>query len=415
MNAPGVPHGSGVSSGGTTARDLPRRVILLGSTGSIGTQTLEVIAHLNSLPAHAQINVVGLAAGRNADLLHAQARAFAVRDLALSESAATPDPHLRTGPDAAERLVKEVDADLVIAAMAGSAGLHATLAAVSLGRDIALANKETLVAAGAFIIPAARARGCRVLPIDSEHSAIWQALAGVNGNLCPPLTLGHEVSRLILTASGGPFRMRTLAEVYNAPPAQALKHPTWSMGSKVTLDSATLTNKALELVEAHWLFGLPHQRLSVLIHPQSIVHSIVELADGSQLAQLGTPDMRGPIQYALTHPARATASSRRLDWTTVGTLDFTPADESRFQALALARRVIAQGGTAGAVFNAASEEAGRLYLAGSPSVPFGRLVELAAEALDALGTHPASTTQDILSADAQARHFVRTRASSTKQ
>lgn len=394
-----------------------QRAIVLGSTGSIGTQTLAVIEHLSSLARQEgrepPIRVVGLAAGGNAALLRTQAAMLAERQgLSVRTALAAPGETGAdiTGPDAAERLVRSVECDLVVAAIAGFAGLAATLAAVELGRQVALANKETLVAAGSLIVPLARARGAALLPLDSEHSAIWQCLRGLGdgAGLTPPMRVGDEVSRLVLTASGGPFRTRSLADVYHAPREAALKHPTWTMGRKVTLDSATLTNKALEVIEAHWLFGIDEARIGVLIHPTSIVHSMVELADGAVLAQLGAPDMRVPIQYALCGGShvRACASQRGLSLVGAGAMEFFEADEARFEPLALARRAIREGGTAGAVFNAASELAAELYLAGDPRVPFGRLPELARLAMDMVPPTPQRSLDDALEADRAGRAAV---------
>lgn len=396
-----------------------RRIVLLGSTGSIGTQTVEVIRHLNALHARGQwpqrYEVVGLAAGRNAAACLEQAREFGVRDVALADGNGAEAPsgvRLRRGPDAAERLVREVECDLVLAAMVGAAGLPATLAAVQLGRDVALANKETLVAAGALVVPAARASGSRLLPVDSEHCAVWMCLQGAGQEtgtsgqgVCPPCEVGDEVARVILTASGGPFRTRSRDEVYHATAAEALRHPTWNMGPKVTIDCASLTNKALEVIEAHWLFGVPGERIGVLVHPQSIVHAIVEYADGSSIAQLAPPDMRTPIQYALTYPARPEGVSRRFDWATLGTLEFAQPDLERFPALRLAWRVIAEGGTAGAVMNAANEAAVEAFIAGT--IPFGRVPELTAAAMDGVGVSPLRGLRDVEETDAEARRFVR--------
>jgi 1-deoxy-D-xylulose-5-phosphate reductoisomerase len=423
-----------------------RRVIVLGSTGSIGTQTLDVIEHLNALherspathPTH--FRVVGLAAGNNVGLVHEQAAKFNVTRTAVGRVEARTGAG-GEGDDPALRLVREVECDVVVAAMVGAAGLPATLEAVRLGRDVALANKETLVAAGALIVPAAKASGSRLLPVDSEHSAVWQCLAGRDRGieasrdpqhgLCPPFDCGADVARVILTASGGALRKLSRDQAYHASPAQALAHPTWNMGAKVTLDSASLTNKAFEVIEAHWLFGLETRRIDVVIHPQSIVHSLVEFADGSVIAQLGSPDMRGPIQLALTFPHRPAGRSRKLDLAAMSRLDFETPSQDRFPALKLAYRVIEQGGTAGAVFNAASEEATCAFLrehvapvalgatAGSsatgngrpasPPLPFGRLPELAEEAMDALGVSPVRDLADVLEADAAARRWVRER------
>jgi 1-deoxy-D-xylulose-5-phosphate reductoisomerase len=423
----------------TTDPARPRRVIVLGSTGSIGTQTLDVIAHLNALHARGQwpvsFQVVALSAGRNAALLAQQALDHRVPIVALNDQSqaevlrnahtaahASAKPHaplqVLTGPDSAEQLVRTIDCDLVVAAMVGIAGLPATLAAVQLGRDVALANKETLVAAGALVVPAARASGSRLLPVDSEHSALWQSLQGrardESGMPCPPSPVGPEVARVVLTASGGPFRTWTRDALMNATLSQALKHPTWTMGAKVTIDSASLTNKGFEVIEAHWLFDLPRSRIGVLIHPQSIVHSFVEFADAGVIAQLATPDMRGPIQYALTFPLRAPARARALDWATLRSLDFEPVDPEKFPALESAFRVIDRGGASGAVFNAASEAATEAFIAAGDSgaIRFGRVSALACEALEALtarSTPPANTLSDVLDADREARAFVRAR------
>ncbi len=390
-----------------------RRLIVLGSTGSIGRQTLDVVEHLSTI-ARSQgertpIEIVGLAAGSRAADLSAQASAHGVTHVALSnaESDALPAGLTAfTGDDAAERLVREVEADIVMAAVVGAAGLPATLAAVELGRDVALANKETLVAAGGLVVPAAERTGSRLLPVDSEHSALWQCLHAIAGpEQAPPMRPPSHVSRLVLTASGGPFRTATADEVYNATPEQALAHPTWNMGPKVTIDCASLTNKALEVIEAHWLFGFGSDRLGVLVHPQSIVHSLIETIDGSVLAQLGISDMRLPIQFALTHPDRSPGHTPRLDLASLARLDFEEPDERRFPALALARWVIDQGGTAGAIFNAANEAAVEAFIDGR--IPFGRIGELTRDACDAIAPAPLAALGDALDADRRARQHVR--------
>ncbi len=417
-----------------------RRIIILGSTGSIGTQTLEVIAHLNALcdrgEGGVRFEVVGLAAHRNARLLGEQARAWGVRSIAMActstdaaELGALSGARVLRGPDAAEDLVRSVECDVVLASMVGSAGLPATLAAVDLGRDVALANKETLVAAGELVIPRAIASGARLLPVDSEHSAIWQCLleeslrggerereAGASSRLarsalervCPPMTCTRAVERIVLTASGGPFRSLSREACYHATPAQALKHPTWTMGAKVTIDSASLTNKAFEVVEAHWLFSLPAEKIGVVIHPQSIIHSFVEYADASVIAQLGAPDMKTPIQLALCYPQRPAGASKKLDLLSLGTLEFQHASVERFPALGLAYRVIREGGTSGAILNAASEVAVGAFLEGK--IPFGRMPELAALAMDTLGVSPIRDLADVMSADRAAREVTRRNA-----
>lgn len=398
-----------------------RRVILLGSTGSIGAQTIEVIDHLNALHARGawptRFEVVGLAAGRRGAEALRQAAALGVRELALADGAPETAREAEragvrvwSGPDGAEELVRAVEADLVVSAIVGSAGLGATLAAVELGRDVALANKETLVAAGALVVPAARRAGAGLLPVDSEHSAIWQCF---DKEWRPPCALDERVARITLTASGGPFRTRSAREVYDATPEQALAHPTWSMGAKVTVDSASLTNKALELIEAHWLFGVGSDRLAAVVHPQSIVHSFVEMADGSVLAQLGAPDMRTPIQCALTFPRRASGVSRKLDVQAMGRLDFEPVDAERFPAVGAAARVIDGGGSAGAVFNAANEEAVGAFLA--RRIPFGRIGELSLGALAEVGVSPLRSLADVAEAEREARAYVRTRLDGAAQ
>lgn len=388
-----------------------RRLIVLGATGSIGRQTVEVVEHLNALRARAgearAFEIVGLAGGRNeADALE-MAHRLGVTRLAMHAgegSETVGGVRVERGAAASERLVRDVECDVVVAAIVGSAGLPATLAAVRAGRDVALANKETLVAAGSMVVPAARASGSRLLPVDSEHSAIWQCLWGREGESCPPCVVGREVQRVTLTASGGPFRTASREATYRATASEALKHPTWSMGAKVTVDSASLTNKALELIEAHWLFGLESARLDAIVHPQSIVHSFVEFEDGSTLAQLGAPDMRTPIQIALTYPERPAGCSKTLDLAAMSRLDFEPVDHERFPALGLARRVIDQGGNAGAVLNAANEAAVEAFLAGA--IPFGRITELAAEAMDRISWRETPTLESVLEADGEARRFV---------
>lgn len=381
-------------------------MIILGSTGSIGTQTLDVIAHLNGPTARGgdRWEVVGLAAGNNAARLKEQAARFGVRAVACAGGA---EAGWLTGADAAERLVRTVECDVVVAAMVGVAGLPATLAAVELGRDVALANKETLVAAGALVVPAAARSGARLLPVDSEHAGAWQCLGACLGGP-PPAACPAAVTRVVLTASGGPFRTTPADRLAGVTPEQALRHPTWTMGRKVTIDSATLMNKALELIEAHWLFGLAPERLGAVIHPQSIVHAVVEFADGTSLAQMAAPDMRSPIQAALTWPARRGGLTPRVDLASVGRLEFEAVDAEKFPAPALARRAMEAGGTAGAVLNAANEEAVRAFLEGA-GVAFPRIAALAAEAMDAVPAGEMRTLEDCLKADAAAREFVRER------
>lgn len=415
---------------------MPRRVIILGSTGSIGTQTIDVVRHLNELHGEGarqqRIEVVGLSARNSVDLLAKQGAEFPRARIAMtteSESASTSalggvaPSRVLCGPDAAARLVREVECDLVVAAIVGSAGLRATLAAVELGRDVALANKEALVAAGALIVPAAARSGSRLLPVDSEHSALWQCLRATGHTAtgptskahpprdtdrgAPPMVCGQDVRRVILTASGGPFRTWTKAQIDRATPGEALKHPTWSMGAKVTIDSASLMNKALEIIEAHWLFGLPGEKIEAVIHPQSIVHAMAEFADGGVIAHMAPADMRIPIQHALTWPEMAEGAWPRMDWRSAGRLDFEPPDVERFPALGLAYEVMtpeASLTTAGAVLNAANEEAVKAFL--EEKIPFGRISDLVRAAITHVPSAPIGSLADVQEAERRARAFV---------
>jgi len=390
----------------------PRRIIILGSTGSIGTSTLDVVAHLNQLHARGEypdrFDVVGLAAGHNSALLADQATRFNCPSTACSRSDSSATFR---GRSAALDLVRAVDCDLVMAAIVGSAGLPATLAAVELGRDVALANKESLVAAGALVIPAAVRSGSRLLPVDSEHSGVWQALMGIKPTpLAPPLKAPDVVRRVTLTASGGPFRTWSPEQIRRATREEALRHPTWSMGAKVTIDSASLMNKALELIEAHWLFELPPEKLGAVIHPQSIVHAIVELSDSSVLAQLACPDMRTPIQAALTFPRRSEGLAPRLDLASLSRLEFESPDPARFPALALADLVMHRGQSSGAILNAANEEAVAAFLDPARNLPFHRIPELAREALETLPLGPLRDLSDLAEAESLARDLVRRHA-----
>jgi len=388
-----------------------KRIVILGSTGSIGTQTLDVIAHLNAQNGEHAFEVVGLAAGRCSDELAAQAHKHNPRCVATCAAGKldTKAEHL-AGEDAAEQLVRraheEGGIDLVVGAIVGSAGLGATLAAVELGIDVALANKETLVAAGELVVKTCNQTGARLLPVDSEHSALWQCL----GDVRPPIENPARVKRMTLTASGGALRDLSAKQIYNATPTMALAHPTWSMGPKVTVDTASLMNKGLELIEAHWLFGIEADRLGVLVHPTSTVHSMVEFVDGSVIAQLGAPDMRSPIQYALTFPDRAPCCADGLDLAKIGTLEFRQPDHEAFPALSMAYEVIRSGGSLGAVFNAANEEAVGAFL--SPGnedgkrVPFGRIAEAVRAAMDSIQTGPITSLACVENASTTARAFV---------
>ncbi|MGI8660116.1 MAG: 1-deoxy-D-xylulose-5-phosphate reductoisomerase, partial [Thermoleophilaceae bacterium] len=331
-----------------------RRILIVGSTGSIGTQALDVVARSDSL------EVVGLAAATNVDLVLEQARSLGVGRVALADEDAAAraaerwtEGEVLAGAAGLIELITAADCDLVLNALTGSAGLGPTVAALGEGIDLALANKESLVIGGELVGALAEATGAQVLPVDSEHSALHQLVAGEPAG---------AVDRLVLTASGGPFRGRT--DLADVTPDQALAHPTWAMGGRITIDSATLMNKGLEIIEAHHLFGLPYERIDVVVHPQSIVHALVALADGASLAHLGHPDMRVPISYALHHPDRADVPVPTLDLASVGTLSFEEPDEETFPCLRLARQAGLQGGTAPCVLNAADEVAVAAFLAG---------------------------------------------------
>jgi 1-deoxy-D-xylulose-5-phosphate reductoisomerase len=334
-------------------------MVVLGSTGSIGTSCLDVIERLGS-----RFEVLGLSAHANRDLLLQQAARHRPRWVTVTDPASVAEldrsrlpesTRLLCGPDGITTMVTDPDVDMVVAAIVGAAGLAGTWAALEAGKTVAVANKETLVVAGPLVMELAARRGVRILPVDSEHSAIFQAMQ---------CGRPQEVERVVLTASGGPFRGRTAAELNQVSVAEALCHPTWRMGPKITIDSATLMNKALEVIEARWLFGLPPERIEVIIHPESVIHSFVEFTDGSVLAQLSPPDMRLPIQYALTYPERVAGPARRLNWRELGAWHFEQPDQETFPAVQLGYEVARRGGTCGAVLNAANEAAVGRFLAG---------------------------------------------------
>lgn len=341
----------------TACRPVRRRIAVLGSTGSIGTNTLDVVAHLSD-----RLEIVGLSAHSRIDLLLEQTALFRPRFVCLTDPDQELDNHrlplgteLLRGPEGLARMVTAPEVDVVVTAIVGAAGLEGTWAALEAGKTVAVANKETLVMAGPLVTDLARRRGGRLLPVDSEHSAIFQALQGSSLN---------EVERLVLTGSGGPFRGKSRQQLESVSIEQALRHPTWSMGRKITIDSATLMNKALEVIEARWLFEMPAERIEVIIHPESIIHSFVEFRDGAILAQLSPPDMRLPIQYALTYPERLPGPTRRLDWRSLSKWHFEQPDLETFPALQLGFEVAQRGGTCGAVLNAANEVAVRAFLDG---------------------------------------------------
>jgi 1-deoxy-D-xylulose-5-phosphate reductoisomerase len=363
-----------------------RRILIVGSTGSIGTQALDVVAGSDSL------EVVGLAARSNAELLLEQARHFGVTRLALADPAAAAGAGegVLAGAEGLVELITETDCDLVLNALVGSAGLGPTVAALGEGIDLALANKESLVVGGELVTALAEATGAALLPVDSEHSALFQLVNAERPG---------SVDRLVLTASGGPFRGRT--DLDGITVEDALAHPTWDMGGKITVDSATLMNKGLEVIEAHHLFGMDYHRIDVVVHPQSIVHSLIHLNDGAMLAHLGHPDMRVPISYALHHPDRADVPVERLDLASVGRLDFEPPDEDTFACLRLAREAGIAGGTAPCVLNAANEVAVASFLAGR--LPFAAIAEVIERTLEAMPAQPVGHFAELFAVDAEAR------------
>jgi 1-deoxy-D-xylulose-5-phosphate reductoisomerase len=372
-----------------------KQLAILGSTGSIGRSALAVV------DAHpTRLRVASLAAGDNAALLAEQAARYRPGLVALSSgdaadrfrAAGGTAPSLACGPEGLVAVATHPDADIVLCASSGTAALEAVLAAIDAGKTIALANKEVLVMAGALVTSAARRKGVAILPVDSEHNAIHQCLHGRRAG---------EIRRLILTASGGPFRDLPVDALETVGPDAALRHPTWQMGKKITIDSATLMNKGLEVIEAHWLFDVPADRIDVVVHPQSIVHSMVELSDGSVIAQLGVTDMRLPIQYACSYPDRWDAALPRLDLVKAGRLDFQEPDHGRFPCLGLAYRALREGGTAPVVLNAANEVAVASFLEGR--LGFTAIPTLIERTLNAHEVQSVSTLELIRQVDAWAR------------
>jgi 1-deoxy-D-xylulose-5-phosphate reductoisomerase len=374
-----------------------RRIVIAGSTGSIGTQALDVISRSDSL------EVVGLAAGSSVDVLLEQASAHGVERIALADpdAAAVAAERWTAGPvlagaEGLVELIVETECDLVLNSLVGSAGLGPTVAALGEGIDLALANKESLVVGGALVMALAEATGARIVPVDSEHTALHQLIAGQ-----PP----GGVDRMTITASGGPFRGRTRAELAEVTAEQALAHPTWRMGGKITIDSATLMNKGLELMEAHHLFGVPYERLDVVVHPQSLVHGLVTLADGAMLAHVGPPDMRIAISYALHGAESVELPVAPLDLVEVGALTFEPVDGDAFPCLALALEAAAAGGTAPCVLNAANEIAVHAFLDGA--LPFLAIAAVIGQTLEAVPGRPVRHFSDLYAADAEARERAR--------
>jgi 1-deoxy-D-xylulose-5-phosphate reductoisomerase len=388
--------------------------VVLGSTGSIGTNTLDVIGHFPD-----RLAAYGLSAHANVDLALDQARRFQPRWLVFTDASAvghvdrsqlSQGTELLFGEDGLRTMVSDPQTDVVVSAIVGAAGLTGTWAAIEAGKTVALANKETLVVAGPQVMQLARERGATILPVDSEHSAVFQCLA--SGGVYPrrpdggvyPRRSPAEIRRIVLTASGGPFRGKARADLEDVTAEDALRHPTWRMGPKITVDSATLMNKALEVIEARWLFDLQPEQIEVIVHPESIIHSFVEFADGSVLAQLSPPDMRLPIQYALTYPDRLAGPARRLAWTELASFHFEQPDHETFPALQLGYEVARRGGTCGAVLNAANEAAVGHFLAGEL-----RFLDIPRVCRAVLSHHHFSarpTLEELAAADRWARHEV---------
>jgi 1-deoxy-D-xylulose-5-phosphate reductoisomerase len=371
-----------------------KRIVILGSTGSVGTQALDVVQRSDEL------EVVALAAARNFELLTEQAETHGVKRVALADEAAAARAaeswtggEVLAGAEGLVELITGTGCDLVLNALLGSAGLGPTVAALGEGIDLALANKESLVVGGELVMTLAEATGASIIPVDSEHSALYQL---VNAEQHP-----GTIDRLVLTASGGPFRGRSKAELEQVSREDALAHPTWDMGGKITIDSATLMNKGLEVIEAQWLFGLPLDRIDVVVHPQSIIHGLVHLNDGASLAHMGYPDMRVPISYALHYPERADVPVEPLDLARLGQLTFEAPDEDTFPCLRLAREAAAAGGTAPCVLNAANEIAVQAFLDGE--VGFMAIAEVIERALQAHQPGPVRHFSDLYRADAEAR------------
>jgi 1-deoxy-D-xylulose-5-phosphate reductoisomerase len=374
-----------------------RGILVLGSTGSIGVQALDVVERSDEL------DVAGLAAQTSWEPLVEQAKKFGVPRIALADEDAAaraakawPDGTVLAGAEGLVELITDTRSDLVLNALVGSAGLGPTIASLGEGIDLALANKESLVVGGELVMALAEATGAQVIPVDSEHSALFQLISGERPG---------TVDRLVLTASGGPFRGRSADDLRSVTPKDALAHPTWDMGGKITIDSATLMNKGLELIEAHHLFGVPYEQIDVVVHPQSIIHAIVHMNDGASLAHLGNPDMRVPISYALHHPERVDVPVPQLDLVELGQLTFEAPDADAFPCLRLAREAAEVGGTAPCVLNAANEVAVHAFLAGE--LPFTGIAEVIDRTLEAVPATSVRHFSDLYSADAEAREAAR--------
>ena len=402
---------------------MAKHIAILGSTGSIGKNALRVIDSLNSSSVHKstraqehkridegeatgemQFEIVALSAHSNVELLAEQARRYKPRFVAVTDADYVEqlrkligglEVEVLGGPGSLIKIAELEEVDVVLTAVVGAAGLGAVLAAAKKGKTLAIANKEPFVIAGELLTKTAKENGAQLLPVDSEHSAIFQAMQAGSR---------EEVNKIILTSSGGPFRKMSIEEIQNVTLEQALSHPVWDMGTKITVDSATMMNKALEIIEAHWLFDMPVDKIEVLIHPESIVHSLVEFVDGSVIAQLGRPDMCLPIQYALTYPARVAGIGERLRLEETGKLTFEKPNFETFRALSLGFEVARTGGTAAAVLNAANETAVREFLAGR--IKFVRIVEVIEHCLNKHNVKMSVTLEELLEADAWARREV---------
>jgi 1-deoxy-D-xylulose-5-phosphate reductoisomerase len=393
-----------------------KSLAILGSTGSIGRQTLQVV---ESLPE--RFRVVALAAGGNLEELAGQIARHRPQLVSVGDAAKAAElrerlrqsngaggaqqlPEIQHGQEGLLSVATHADAGIVVSAAVGVVGLEATYAAVQAGKSVALSNKEVLVAAGALVMAAAKAKGLELLPVDSEHNALHQCLRGGRPS---------EVRRLILTASGGPFRRTPMAQMAHATPEQALAHPNWRMGKRITIDSATLVNKGFEVIEAHWLFGIDAKRIDVVIHPQSTIHSMVEYVDGSILAQLGPTDMRMPIRYALTYPEREGSNGVELDWGALRRLDFEKVPSRKFPCLRLARRALEEGGAQPCALNAADEVAVEAFL--DRRLPFSGIARVIESVLDRMPRVELGSIGDVLAADSEARRLARQEIGSVRE
>lgn len=378
-----------------------KKISILGSTGSIGTQTLEIVREQQD------IKVTALAVGSNIEMLEQQIREFhpgivAVWDeekaRELKDKIADLDVRVRYGIEGLIEVATEPEAEILVTAIVGMLGIRPTIAAIEAGKDIALANKETLVTAGHIIMPLAAQKGVKILPVDSEHSAIFQSLQGAYGN---------EIEKIILTASGGPFRGKKRNELEHITVEDALKHPNWTMGRKITIDSSTLVNKGLEVMEAKWLFGVELSQIQVTVHPQSVIHSAVEFKDGAVIAQLGTPDMRLPIQYALYYPTRRTLSGEKLDLFSLGNLSFETPDMETFTGLKLAFDAMTRGGNIPTVYNAANEKAVAMFL--ERKIPYLAITDIIESAMEEISFVNEPTLEQILDTEHATYEFIESR------